>query len=89
MTESEKYKIIDIMSRPIRRRKKMDRFTKFVEEILDEQAVLSVKKAVPKAAPILKKLANGAYGQKIKNLDVDERIELSRALEVMMKILER
>ncbi|MBT6072240.1 MAG: hypothetical protein HOH07_02200 [Euryarchaeota archaeon] len=89
MTESEKYKIIDIMSRPIRRRKTMDRFTKFIEEILDEQAVLSVKKAVPKAAPILKKLANGVYGQKIKNLDVDERIELSRALEVLMKILEK
>ena len=84
------------IQRTKRRRENMGRFEKFIEEVhtanadtVDEQAILALKKAVPKAAPILKKLANGVYGQKIKGMSADEKVELGKALEIMLKILER
>tara|TARA_B110000495_G_scaffold203869_1_gene230249 strand:- start:2501 stop:2782 length:282 start_codon:yes stop_codon:yes gene_type:complete len=84
------------IKRTKKRRENMGRFEKFIEEIhsasadtIDEKAVLALKKAVPEAAPILKKLANGVYGQKIKGMSPDEKVELSKALEIMLKILER
>lgn len=81
------------IQRTKRRRENMGRFEKFIEEVhtiaetVEEERILPLKKAIPDASKMLKKLANGVYGPKIKDLSMDERMKLTSALQDMMKIL--
>ena len=61
----------------------MDKFKTY----LDERPILNAKKAVPDAAPTLKKLANGVYGPKIKKMDSRARAELTGVLQKLMDLL--
>jgi len=61
----------------------MDKFKTY----LDERPILNAKKAVPDAAPTLKKLANGVYGPKIKKMDSQRRAELTGVLQKLMDLL--
>ena len=61
----------------------MDKFKTY----LDERPILNAKKAVPDAAPTLKKLANGVYGPKIKKMDSRTRAELTGVLQKLMDLL--
>jgi hypothetical protein len=81
-----------------RRRENMGRFEKFIEEIhnavaeenqQDEQVVLPLKKKIPAMSGLLKKLANGVYGQQIKDLNGQDKVELMKALDVVMRVLEK
>lgn len=56
---------------------------------LEEKPILNAKNAVPDAAPYLKKLANGVYGQKIKKMDERERLDFLIALDKLTDILKR
>jgi len=76
----------------------MGRFEKFIEEIhnavaeenqQDEQVVLPLKKKIPAMSGLLKKLANGVYGQQIKDLGGQDKVELMKALDVVMRVLEK
>ena len=76
----------------------MGRFEKFIEEIhnavaeenqQDEQVVLPLKKKIPAMSGLLKKLANGVYGPQIKDLDSREKVELMKALDIVMRVLEK
>lgn len=82
------------IQRTKRRRENMGRFEKFIEEVhtiaeneVEEERILPLKKAIPDASKMLKKLANGVYGPKIKELRQDEKLKLMSALQDMMKIL--
>ena len=76
----------------------MGRFEKFIEEIhnavaeenqQDEQVVLPLKKKIPAMSGLLKKLANGVYGQQIQDLDGQDKVELMKALDIVMRVLEK
>lgn len=76
----------------------MGRFEKFIEEIhnavaeenqQDEQVVLPLKKKIPAMSGLLKKLANGVYGQQIKDLNSQEKVDLMKALDIVLRVLEK
>jgi hypothetical protein len=58
------------------------------KEYLEEKPILSANRLIPESAPILKKLINGGYTQKIKGFSSIERQRFTLALSNLLDTLE-
>ena len=61
---------------------------KTYRDYLEERPVVSASKMIPNSAPVLKKLIDGGYAQKIKGFSSAERLKFTVALEELLKALE-